>query len=70
MPSDIRDTIWILQRTKTMTLPDTSIVEEVDYKLKYERLKEFIRGKWKGDCAECAAIANEILNRETTGEKL
>ena len=37
-----------------------------DYKTKYEKLKDFVRGKWKGDCAECAAIANEILNKETT----
>lgn len=35
-----------------------------DYQLKYERLKEFVRGKWKGDCAECAAIANSVLNKE------
>jgi hypothetical protein len=35
-----------------------------DYKVKYEKLKEFVRGKWKGDCSECAALANEMLNKE------
>lgn len=35
-----------------------------DYKAKYEKLKEFVRGKWKGDCAECAALANEVFNKE------
>lgn len=42
--------------------------DEVDYKLKYEKLKEFVRGKWKGDCSECAAIANLVLNQESAGE--
>lgn len=36
-----------------------------DYKLEYERLKKFVRGNWKGDCSECAAIANTILNKES-----
>lgn len=40
-----------------------------DYKLKYEKLKEFVRGKWKGDCAECAAIANTIFNQKSAIEK-
>lgn len=39
-----------------------------DYKLKYEKLKEFVRGKWKGDCSECAAIANSVLNKESEKE--
>lgn len=38
--------------------------QEGDYLSKYEKLKEFVRGKWKGDCAECAAIANSIINQE------
>jgi len=37
---------------------------EENYKEKYEKLKEFVRGKWKGACPECAAIANEILMNE------
>lgn len=36
-----------------------------EYKQKYLKLKEFMRGKWKGDCAECAAIANEVFNKTT-----
>ena len=43
--------------------------EQIDYKEKYEKLKDFVRGKWKGDCAECAAIANEIFNRNVAIEK-
>jgi len=35
-----------------------------DWKDKYEKLKEFVRGKWKGDCSECAALANEVFNKE------
>jgi len=38
--------------------------DDIDYKAKYEKLKEFVRGKWKGDCSECAAIANTIFNKE------
>lgn len=41
-----------------------TIYKSEDYKAKYEKLKEFVRGKWKGECAECAAIANEIFNKE------
>lgn len=52
-----------------MTQPDTNTSEDVDYKLKYEKLKEFVRGKWKSDCSECASIANTILNKETYGEE-
>jgi hypothetical protein len=42
-------------------------IDAIDYKLKYEQLKEFVRGKWKGDCSECAALANEVFNKETEG---
>lgn len=44
---------------------DKNASEDVDYKLKYEKLKEFVRGKWKGDCSECAALANNVLNQES-----
>lgn len=49
-------------------------VEEINYQEKYETLKEFVRGKWKGDCAGCAALANTVFNQEqlpakTTGEE-
>jgi len=48
--------------------------EGLDYKEKYEKLKEFVRGKWTGDCSECAAIANTVLNNQsallTTKESL
>lgn len=44
--------------------PTEPTQEQIDYKTKYEKLKEFVRGKWKGDCSECAAIANEIFNKE------
>lgn len=48
--------------------------EEINYQEKYEKLKDFVRGKWKGDCAECAAIANTVFNQEqpptkNTGER-
>jgi hypothetical protein len=36
---------------------------------KYEKLKEFVRGKWKGDCVECATIANSILNQENASRE-
>ena len=50
-----------------MTSPITNTSgDDVDYKAKYEALKEFVRGKWKGDCSECAAIANEVFNKEST----
>ena len=39
-------------------------VNETNWQEKYEKLKEFVRGKWKGDCSECAAIANEVFNKE------
>lgn len=42
--------------------------DDIDYKAKYEALKEFVRGKWKSDCTECASIANEILNKENRNE--
>ena len=44
--------------------PDSLPPRAIDYKAKYETLKEFVRGKWKGDCSECAAIANTILNEQ------
>lgn len=40
------------------------MIEEMSWQEKYERLKDFVRGKWKGDCEECAAIANTVLNNE------
>lgn len=37
-----------------------------NWQAKYEKLKEFVRGKWKGDCSECADLANAILSKEST----
>lgn len=37
-----------------------------DWQAKYEKLKEFVRGKWKGDCSECAELANAIIGKEST----
>lgn len=52
-----------------MNDPHTTM-EEMDFKIKYEKLKEFVRGKWKGDCSECAALANSIFNQASTnGER-
>lgn len=47
----------------------TTLKLKEDYKSKYEKLKEFVRGKWKGDCSECAAIANGVLNQEVQSSR-
>lgn len=42
---------------------------QIDWQAKYEKLKEFVRGKWKGDCSECAALANEVFRQEQANDQ-
>ncbi len=44
--------------------------DDTDYNAKYEKLKEFVRGKWKGDCAECASLANEVFRQESATNEI
>lgn len=54
------------QAKQAITDLEAMIAEsDTDYKLKYDKLKEFVRGKWKGDCSECASIANDVFNKES-----
>ncbi len=48
---------------------DALPLPSVDYRAKYETLKEFVRGKWKGECSECASLANEIFIRESQEQR-
>lgn len=40
-------------------------METENWQEKYEKLKEFLKGKWKGNYSECAAIANTMINHGT-----